>query len=81
MLLPGRPIAISIAVVFFFGLSWIGWAKGFPLFTCGKRALIGAIVIYVIVSLSIRAINSILISAIITKHINRKEGKDSDSSD
>ncbi|MHC4622278.1 MAG: hypothetical protein ACYS4W_00070 [Planctomycetota bacterium] len=72
-----RPIAIAIAVIFFFGISLVACISGLSPFTCCKRALAGAVLAYVLGTLTVRAINAILISAMITKHIN--QGKEEDS--
>ena len=57
-----RSIAVSFAVICFFGLSIIGWVSGLAPFTCCKKA-----------SLAVKAINAILINAIITKHIKKQK--------
>ena len=68
-----RSIAVSFAVICFFGLSIIGWVSGLAPFTCCKKALAGALIAYVAASLAIKAINAILINAIITKHIKKQK--------
>ena len=68
-----RSIAVSFAVICFFGLSIIGWVSGLAPFTCCKKALVGALIAYVAASLAIKAINAILINAIITKHIKKQK--------
>jgi hypothetical protein len=72
-----RSIAVSVAVVFFFGLSLIGWISGLSPFTCCKRALLGAALAYVAGTWAVKAINAILISAMITSRIEQQEGQDS----
>ena len=72
-----RSIAVSIAVIYFFGLSLIGWISGLSPFTCCKRALLGAALAYIAGTLAVKAINAILISAMITDRMDRQEGKDS----
>jgi len=71
-----RPIAVGIAVIFFFVTSFAGWISGLAPFTCCKRALATAAVAYVAATLAVRAINAILIRAIITNQINRKKEDD-----
>ena len=68
-----RSIAVSFAVICFFGLSIIGWVSGLAPFTCCKKALVGALIAYVAASLAVKAINAILINAIITKHIKKQK--------
>ncbi len=72
-----RSIAVSIAVICFFGLSLIGWISGLSPFTCCKRALLGAALAYIAGTWAVKAINAILISAMIANRMDRQEGKDS----
>jgi len=67
-----RSIAVSIAVIFFFVLSIIGGIYGLSPFVCCKRALIGAILAYVAGGWAVRAINAILVDAIIANQIDRQ---------
>ncbi len=73
MLLQTRPIGVSIAVIFFFGLSILGWFSGLTPFTCCKRALTGAFAAYVMTALAIKAINLILINAMINSQVNQQK--------
>ena len=73
MLIRVRPIAISVAVVFFFGLSIVCLLNGLASFTCCKRALIGAALAYIATSLAVNIVNAVLTSAIIDSHTNRQE--------
>lgn len=70
MPLSARYIGVTVAVICFFCLSFISWISGLPPFTCCKRAVIGAAVAYVAAGLVVRAINTILISAMITSQKN-----------
>lgn len=78
MLVHVRSIAVSIAVICFFGVSFIGWVSGLSPFTCCKRALIGAVLGYVIAVCAIKAINAILIDAMIKSQMNQQEENVSD---
>ncbi len=80
MLLNVRPIAVSIAVICFFGLSIIGWVSGLSPFTCCKRGLGGAVLAYIAAVLAVKAINAILLNAMISSQMNRQKGKDSGGS-
>lgn len=73
MLLNVRSIAVSIAVVFFFGLSIIGLISGLSTFVCCKRAVAGAVLAYIGASLAVRAINTILFNAMINNQVNRRK--------
>ena len=72
-----KSIAVSIAVICFFGLSLIGWISGLSPFICCKRALVGAVLAYIAGVLAVRAINAILISAMITNQMNQQKEKNS----
>ena len=72
-----RSIAVRISVICFFGLSIIGWISGLSPFVCCKRALIGAALAYMTGTWAVRAINAILINAMITNHMNKQEEKES----
>jgi hypothetical protein len=77
MPLPVRSIAVSIAVIFFFGLSLVGCISGLSPFTCCKRALAGAALAYIAATWAVKAINYILINAMITNQINQQKEKGS----
>ena len=81
MLLHVRSIAISIAVICFFGISLIGWLSDLSPFTCCKRALAGAAFAYVAATLAVKAINAILMNAMITKQMNQQKEKNSGGED
>jgi len=68
-----RSIAVSIAVLFFFGLSIVGLLSGLSTFVCCKRAVIGAALAYVAAGLAVRAINAILVNAMINNQMNRQK--------
>ena len=76
-----RSISLSAAVLCFFTVSLIGWVSGFSPFTCCKRALIAAFVVYVIAALAVKAINAILINAMVNSQMNQREEKTSDNGD
>lgn len=61
-----RKVAVNIAVISFFSLSIITLLSGLSPFTCCKRAVIGAVFVYVATNLAARLINMILIDAMIT---------------
>ncbi len=68
-----RSIAVSIAVICFFVLSLIGGFCGLSPFVCCKRALIGAVLAYIAGGWAVRAINAILIDAMIADQMNRQD--------
>ena len=76
-----RSIALTTAVMCFFAVSLIGWVSGFSPFTCSKRALTTAFVVYIIIILAVKAINTILINAMINSQMNQQKEKTSDNGD
>ena len=68
-----RSIATSVAVLGFFALAIIGWFNGLTPFTCCKRSLTGAILAYVVTTVTVKIINAILINAMVTSQLKRKE--------
>ncbi|MHC4666489.1 MAG: hypothetical protein ACYS9T_11145 [Planctomycetota bacterium] len=76
-----RPIAVGIAVIFFFGISLVGWISGLSPYTCCKRALAGAVLAYLAGTIAVRAINAVLMHAMITNQMNQKRTKASGSKD
>ncbi|TKJ34840.1 MAG: hypothetical protein CEE38_16915 [Planctomycetes bacterium B3_Pla] len=71
-----RSIAVSIAVVCFFVVSLIGWGSGLTPFVCCKRALIGATLAYIAGGWAVKAVNAILINAMIANQMNQQDGSD-----
>ena len=69
-----RSIAVSIAVICFFVMSLIGWGSGLAPFVCCKRALIGAVLVYVGGGWAVRAINTVLVNAMISNRMDRQDG-------
>ena len=65
MPLDARQIAIKIAVLSFFALSIIGICCGLSPYTICMRAIIGTLVIYAAVVITIKIINVVLLDAII----------------
>lgn len=76
-----RSIAVSIAVTSFFGVSLIGWFSGLSPFICCKRALMGSVLAYIAGIWAVKAVNAILISAMVTNKMNQQEEKNSGDRD
>jgi hypothetical protein len=68
-------------VASFFSLSIIGWISGLTPFTCCKRALVGAVIAYLTTTFALKAINAILINAVIASQIDKQEGINADNAD
>ena len=79
MVLQSRPIALTLAVIGFFGLSIVGTMVGLSPGTCCERALLGTLVIYVTASAAVRAISSILTQAMIASQVNKDSAGDTEN--
>ena len=77
MLLNVRSTAISIAVICFFAISFMAWLGGLAPFTCCKRAIAGALLAYVAAALAVKAVNAIVISAMVENQMKQKKEPDS----
>jgi len=64
-----RSIAVNIAVICFFALSLVGWISGLSPSVCCKRATIGAVLAYIAGAWAVRAINAVLIQAMIARQV------------
>ncbi|MHC4744967.1 MAG: hypothetical protein ACYS8Z_23880, partial [Planctomycetota bacterium] len=73
MPLNARPIAVSFAVISFFGISFVAWFSGLTPFTCSKRAIAGAILAYVAAALAVKAVNAILFSAMVEYQMQQQK--------
>ena len=71
-----RSIAVSIAVICFFTIAGIGWISGLSPFTCCKRALVGAAAAYIAGAWAVKAINAILMNAMITSQMKQRKEED-----
>ena len=47
-----KQLAAMAAVIGFFALAFVGWFNSVPVFICGIRALGGAVVLYLVISLA-----------------------------
>jgi hypothetical protein len=68
-----KSIAVSIAVICFFAVAVIGLISGLSPFTCCKRALVGAATAYITGAWAVKAINAILINAMISSRIKQQK--------
>ena len=71
-----RSIAVSIGVICFFTIAGIGWFSGLSPFTCCKRALVGAAAVYIVGAWAVKAINAILMNAMITSQMKQQKEDD-----
>lgn len=77
MVLQARPIAFTASVIAFFVLGIVGSIVGLPTYTCSKRSMLGALVVYVVASIAIHAVNAILTQAMIANQISKDHAGDS----
>ena len=68
-----RSISVSIAVICFFILSLVGWICGLSPYVCCKRALIGAVLAYIAGGWAVKAINTILVNAMIANQLEQQK--------
>lgn len=68
-----RSIAVTVAVICFFALSFICWMSGLSTFICCKRAIMGAAIAYAAGAFSVKSINAILMNAIISSQMDQQE--------
>jgi hypothetical protein len=73
MPLHAKSIAVSIAVTCFFIVAVIGLISGLSPFTCCKRALVGAAAAYIAGTWAVKAINAILINAMISSRMKQQK--------
>jgi Kef-type K+ transport system membrane component KefB len=73
MFISARPTAISVAVLCFFVLSFVGIFYELSPFTCCERALIGAAVAYIATSIAVKILNAVITSAIIDRYTNKQK--------
>jgi predicted cation transporter len=67
-----RSNAVTCAVTCFFGIGIVGAVNGLSPMACCKRALLGAVATYLVTGIVIRAINAILIQAIVDYQIKKE---------
>ena len=72
MPLQTRPAAIKISVLAFFLVAIIGQCYGVSSFYCCKRAMLAAIAAYIVTTLFIKAVNFILLNAMIDKEVDKQ---------
>jgi hypothetical protein len=68
-----RSIAVSMSVIFFFGLGLVGWLSNLSPYVCCKRAVTGSLLVYIVSSFVVKVINAILIDAFIVNQMSKQE--------
>lgn len=73
-----RPIAIRCAVACFFIVCLIGLWQGVSPGTCSQRGLLGAVIAYVGGRLMVKAMNAILMQAMVSSWIDQSKENSGD---
>ena len=76
-----RPIAIRAAVVCFFGLGIVGTVTGLAPSVCCERAVIGSAAAYVVAGIAVRAVNLVLVQAMISDRGQKDKERSRDGRD
>jgi uncharacterized membrane protein YjjP (DUF1212 family) len=76
MLLQIRPMAVSCAVLCFFAIGIVGSLGGLSPYTCCKRAVLGAAIVYLVAGVAVRAVSAILTQAMIADRIRKGNSGD-----
>ncbi|MEN6385875.1 MAG: hypothetical protein ABFD79_11860 [Phycisphaerales bacterium] len=79
MLLNARSIAASSSVLGFFCIAIIGYFSGLSQFTCCKRALLAAVIVYVCTTIALKMVNVILTEALINRQMQQQKEQVNDN--
>ena len=71
-----KSTAVTFAVLIFFVMAFAGWFKGLDPATCANRAFIGAVAIYIIVSIAGKALVSVVIEEIIESQVDKQRNQE-----
>ena len=74
-----RPASVKMSVLAFFLVAIIGQYYGVSSFCCCKRALYAALGAYIVTTLFIKAVNLVLLNAMIDKEIDKQREFNSDN--
>jgi hypothetical protein len=74
-----RRIAMRVALIGLFGLAFVGWACGLTPLACATRALVGAVVLYVLARLAARVVVAALAEAAARSPRQGAEGEGAES--
>jgi len=76
-----KSISIRVAVICFFCVALIGWLSNLSPFTCCKRAMICAVVTYIMTTCATKMINGILINAMVKSQLDQQKETASERGD
>ncbi len=68
-----RVIAMKIAVAAFFIIAAVAGVVGIEPLTCCKRAVLGAVIVYVMANVTVKIVNAVLINAMIKKQMEKEK--------
>ncbi len=71
-----RSIAVSSAVVCMFAVAIVGSISGLSPWACCERALLAGAIIYFAAGTAVRAINAILVQAIVDSQVNKERTRE-----
>ena len=71
-----KQLAATFAIFCFFALAFVGWAKNVPVFICGMRAAVGAVVMYVVIKLAGETAIKIIVSTVTGPDASRNKTKE-----
>ncbi len=66
-----RQITITMTAIAFFALAFVGWCSDVPVFVCGMRAMAGAGIMYIVISLAGTAAIRIIVDAAVKTDAER----------
>lgn len=73
-----RPIAVRCAVACFFAVCIVGLCQGVSPGTCSQRALLAAVIAYVGGRLMVKAMNAILMQAMVSSMMDQTKDEAGD---
>jgi hypothetical protein len=65
-----RSVSVTLTVIIFFAMALVGYFAGSSPAVCCQRALAGAIITYLVISISAKAIASIIINTIVENKVD-----------
>lgn len=73
MIINSKTCSVQMAVGTFFMVACVGAILGLSPWTCSKRALISAVVIYGMCRCAIKVINKVILSALVRSEMSKQE--------
>jgi hypothetical protein len=73
MIINTKTCSIQMAVAAFFGVACVGALSGLSPWTCSKRALISAFIVYGMSRCALKVINWIILNALVKSQVNKQE--------